>query len=57
MIDSPAAVVLPLPDDVGALKALLTTALARAANAVAREGAIEAVIGILSCRSPSSEAS
>jgi transposase len=49
-----AAVVSPLPDDVGALKALLTAALARAdeaearaANAVARESAIEAVIAHL----------
>ena len=49
-----AAVVSPLPDDVEALKALLTAALeraneaeARAANAVARESAIEAVIAHL----------
>lgn len=48
------AVVSPLPDDVEALKALLTAALeradeaeARAANAVARESAIEAVIAHL----------
>ena len=49
-----AAVVSPLPDDVEALKALLTAAVqradeaeARAANAVARESAIEAVIAHL----------
>lgn len=48
------AVVSPLPDDVEALKALLAAALeradeaeARAANAVARESAIEAVIAHL----------
>ena len=49
-----AAAVSPLPDDVGALKALLAAALqradeaeARAASAVARESAIEAVIAHL----------
>ena len=49
-----AAAVSPLPNDVGALKALLTAALqradeaeARAASAVARESAIEAVIAHL----------
>ncbi len=49
-----AAVVSPFPDDVEALKALLVAALqradeaeARAANAVARESAIEAVIAHL----------
>lgn len=49
-----AAVVSPFPDDVEALKALLGAALeradeaeARAANAVARESAIEAVIAHL----------
>lgn len=49
-----AAVVSPLPDDIEALKALLTAALARAdeaearaANAVARESAIQAVIAHL----------
>lgn len=49
-----AAVVSPFPDDVEVLKALLTAALeradeaeARAANAVARESAIEAVIAHL----------
>jgi transposase len=49
-----AAVVSPFPDDVEALKALLTAAVqradeaeARAANAVARESAIEAVIAHL----------
>ena len=56
VIHSPlvAAVVSPLPDDVEALKALLTAAVqradeaeARAANAVARESAIEAVIAHL----------
>lgn len=53
-LSSVAAVVSPLPDDVKALKALLTAALARAdeaearaANAVARESAIEAVIAHL----------
>ncbi|MDQ1228622.1 DNA-binding protein YbaB [Sphingomonas sp. SORGH_AS 879] len=42
-----AAVISPFPDDVEALKALLAAALERAAHAVARESAIEAVIAHL----------